>query len=419
MSRKLINFWYILLIVFGISIFYKSYVTAQKYGMDMQYFPTLQFYGKVSEHKEELKKTLEKYKIDSQFIDKNIHSLNPYNAYHKGYNHFFTQVPNYSHITYILFYPLTFFNFEEAKKYFALFNFVCFILTIFLAFKQQVPPVVIIFFSFFVLSGYTFSNVIQQGQVTIFIGLCIMAAFYFKKNSILLAFLLSLCLIKYSFGFFVLVSFFIMGYYRSIILAAILSFLYSVIYNIKFDTFNFKEIFLNVIAPLKINSTLPIGPIDLMSAFRHLEQNFFLNPYNIFIILLFIIFIVLCIKKRSSGSLVLSSQLHFSLFSIYHLGYDSYMFYISFLLLFLNFKNLTFKEFGKFIIVNKSLLILIVIVLFLYQYPRIEKYLKINVVELVNGKHFAMDMGFSFTFAIASLLCICAFSILLNFKGKE
>lgn len=388
-------------------------------GIDMQYFPSLQFYGKVAEHLVSLEKELSSSPLSSQHSNENWlylnvpnqstifsnFSINPYEAYLNGMNNFKANSPNYAHIFYVILYPLTILNFTQAKIAFAIFNILCLFMTIFYLIRLKVPTIIISIFFILGTLGFPINTIMQSGQFGIILSLLIVMSIYHRQNVFLLSFLLSLCLIKYSFGVFILIAFFALGYFKASIFSLILSFLYSLIFIFKFEMYNrittsgimyvidyIKLIIYNLTLPLKVNHVeLKNGPSDMMSVFNNIISSNGLQNHYYYIALFFslIVFIFLCLKiiKRNKINIsentffiskIIGLFILFSLFSVYHLGYDWYLIIIVFCLFFIE-KDVNLKNLITEIIQNKGLLVLFCLTLFLFMSARILRLFGLNL----------------------------------------
>lgn len=385
--------------LFLITILYTSWIgikvvlAATNSSIDMQWFPSIQFFG--IDHTQELKQYLNSIGRDSNWLHFEG-SINPYKASLDGKNSFLAQAPNYSHLLYIAMYPFAKMSFYNAKVFFAIFSMICFILSAFLVYRFYKNKNLILIFSILALAGFALSNVVANGQYALILGFFTMLGFIKRDNALILGICLCLIVIKYSFGVPIALAFLLLRYYRGVGIAVVLSLLFVGIYQLRFG----GGFIYNLMLPLEVNkATLSntIGPSDLMSLahhFFHADSIQFKGVYALIAIIYAIYTIAIYLKVRSknfSENNIIASSITLSLASLYHLGYDSYLLYIVLLLVGLSSSKI-------------SLYLLLSYTAFIFLGDRVLK-------ALGYSYSWAMNMGATFT--LITTICLFVITILL------
>lgn len=240
---------------------------------DMQWYPATQYWG----------------------VGSFTHPINPYIARLNG-DIFMSQDPNYAPLLYVLMYPFALMDFAVAKISFAIFSVLCFLGTIWLFYKNRVNLEFLMFVGIFVLFGYTFGNVISNGQLAIILGFFLALGYIYRKKPIVLTLCLSILFVKYSFGIPILLGFFLAGYRKEAIFAGIVNLAFFVLFAFEFD----MSILQSLLLPLKVSAQATgVGPSDLMSLSRILfDGKLFLlyNPFLWGIVLVYGFYIYVCFK---------------------------------------------------------------------------------------------------------------------------
>lgn len=270
---------------------------------------------------------------DAQWYPATLFSENIdfYTYYLENYNEWFMRsVPNYYFQLYYLLYPISSVSWDSFKLIWFLGNI---LLLLFLLvqvkkdFGYDYRKMALIFLPFFV--GFPLISVLTNGQSTLLIIILTYLSWKFKDNKILLPIFLSLLTLKYSFGIPIVFGFFLMGYYRSVILSGIITLIFPLIYALQFDLIFFSTIFLPFkVATGSTANALGGGPSNLMS----LNGLFFdgpligINFLTISLSIFIILFSFLAIKHRLDKKTILICSLLLSLFGFYHNGHDHTLF---------------------------------------------------------------------------------------------
>ncbi|WP_143428570.1 hypothetical protein [Helicobacter sp. 13S00482-2] len=356
---------------------YQSVVLSIHGSVDMQWYPATQYWG----------------------LGNFIHSINPYLASLSG-DTFMAQDPNYAPMLYVLMYPFALMDFENAKIFFAIFSVICFFGTMFLFYKK-INLAFLLLVSIFVLFGYTFGNVIANGQVAIILGFFLALGYMYRKNWLILTICLSILFTKYSFGIPILIGFFLAGYIKEVIFAGIINLVFVILFALQFDI----TIWESLILPLKVSSQATgVGPSDLMSLSRSLFDGSFFsfsNPFLWVITLIYCAYIWICLRIPPPPARIIASSILLSLGTFYHLGYDQYMFFIAIL-------------FAKFCLKSTyySMCFLVILALFFWIGSRIQNFLP-------DGYHWAMNMGSIFCFVGSVMILISSFWLLFLDRNKK
>lgn len=344
--------------------------------LDMQWYPATQYWG----------------------LGSFTHPINPYLARLSG-DIFMSQDPNYAPLLYVLMYPFALMDFASAKISFAIFSVFCFLGTIWLFYKNKVNPAFLMLVGIFVLFGYTFGNVISNGQLAIILGFFLVLGYIYRHKPIVLTLCLSVVFVKYSFGIPVLLGFFLAGYKKEAIFAGIINFAFVVLFAFQFDI----SILQSLLLPLKVSAQATgVGPSDLMSLSRILFDGSLYNVSNPFlwvIVFIYLGYIYVCFKLSPPPANIIASSILLSLCTFYHLGYDHYMFFIAILIV---------KDYIKS--TNFSMLFLITLALFFWIASRVQKFLP-------DGYFWSMNMGVIFCSVMSVIILLSGFCLLLS-KNK-
>lgn len=252
---------------------YQSIMLASGSSLDMQWYPATQYWG----------------------VGSFSHPINPYIARLSG-DTFMSQDPNYAPLLYVLMYPFALMDFASAKISFAIFSVLCFWGTFWLFYKNRVNLAFLMFVGVFVLFGYTFGNIIANGQVGIILGFFLTLGYIYRKKPVVLTLCLSILFVKYSFGIPILLGFFLAGYRKEAIFAGIINLAFVVVFAFEFDI----TILQSLLLPLKVSSQATgVGPSDLMSLSRVLFDGSLYslsNPILWVIALIYLVYISICFK---------------------------------------------------------------------------------------------------------------------------
>ena len=299
-------------------VFLESFLMAVESSIDIQWFPAKLFWN----------------------------GINPYYEHIQNKTMFLAQKPNYSHLLYIVLYPLAILDWEIVKVIWASGSIITFILTLVIFNKSQISEPFLLFSTFFLLWGTPLANVISNGQITIYIMFFTSLAWYYKDKSFLITTIsLAFVFTKYSFGLPILMGFFLAGYYSQVTYALLINIIAVIIFCIKFNI-KFLECLL---MPFIVSGNHRYdGPIDIMSI------NYYLSQYGIIelnfsyilipVIFASFIFIIIFNKKIFNSDEIISLSIFLSLITFFHLIYDHVMLLcgILFLKSYLKSSNLNF-----------------------------------------------------------------------------
>ena len=292
---------------------------------------------------------------DAQWYPANLFSkdIDFYSYYLENFTDWFMRsVPNYYYQLYYLLYPVSSVSWETFKWIWFLGNVLLLLFFLFQIkkdFSLDYKKMGILFFPFFV--GFPLILLFVNGQSTVLILVLAYMAWKYKDNKVLLPIFLSLLTLKYSFGLPIVFGFFLMGYYRSVLLGGLITLIFPLMYSIQFNLSFISAIFL----PFKVStssSTRPLGsgPGDLMSLYGKFFDGPLLgiNILTISLLLFIALFAFLTIKYQLDKKTIFIGSLLFSLFGFYHFGHD----YVLFLLIVpFIFKMRFFKWFYGYILV--------------------------------------------------------------------
>lgn len=295
-----------------------------------------------------VKGTAEEGGKDAQWYSATLLSDNIdfYNHYLLNFNDWFMRsVPNYYFQLYYLLYPASYLSWDTFKMVWLGANFIMLVILLELIrrdFKLDFKKMALLFLPFFL--GFPLLSVYTNGQSTILILLFIYLSWRYRNHKILLPVFLSLLMIKYSFGIPIIFGFLLMGYYRSIILSALLTLVFPLLYSIQFNLSFISSIFL----PLKVATSptansLGSGPGDVMSLFG-LYSDQPLMSVNVLTIGLAVfvgLYALISVKYQLDQKTIFISSLFFSLFGFFHFG-QAYLIFLLLLPFYFNSKQFYF-----------------------------------------------------------------------------
>lgn len=331
--------------------------------------------------------------------------INPYTSAITSSEWFLTAYPNYAHILYYALYPLTFFNWEQSKIVWFVFNIGCFIFTLYAFVRwEKIPVHKVLLIASLMLVGSNFANTLYQGQISVFILSCVSLAWIFRKKSWLLLVLLSLIFSKYSLGLPILLGFFLAGYYKEAVGAFAVNLLFALLFAFQFDI-GFLE---SLALPFEVASlyTSGHGHSDLLTLFRltHSDVSFFgINFFSIGAVLIYGTFSLYCLLYRPAKHLIIISSLLLCFPILFHLQYDYVVLLAPILIAFSN-PGLSKKSKG----------IVLGVAAYFWIYPIIPKLLRslLNIdIGIHPIDHFGTDFGLAFIFLNMLLFIISAFIV--------
>lgn len=367
----------IIFVLIAVKSIYQSIILSMGSSLDMQWYPALQYWG----------------------MGDFTHSINPYLARLNG-DTFMSQDPNYAPLLYVLMYPFALMDFTSAKISFAIFSITCFFATMWLFYRNKVNLAFLLLIGIFVLFGYTFGNVIANGQLAIILGFFLSLGYFYRKSPIVLSLCLSIVFVKYSFGIPILLGFFLAGYRKETILAGFINLAFVILFAFQFNI----SILQSLLLPLKVSAQATgVGPSDLMSLSRILfDGALFMvsNPFLYMIGFVYGLYVYICFRLSPPPSNIISSSILLSLSTFYHLGYDHYMFFLAAMIAKERLKSTDF-----------SMVFLVTLALFLWLGSRVQKFLP-------DGYFWAMNMGVVFCSIMSAMILISVFWILLG-RNKQ
>ena len=242
-----------------------------------------------------------------------------YNLSLRSSNWFMSQRPEYFHQLYFILCPFTILNWFYFKLFWFILNiilFVFFLLSLRKQYGYKITDFIFLLFPFFI--GFPLTNTLGNGQFGIVIIFLTYFAWIHRENKIILPILLSLLTMKYSFGIPIIIGFFIMGYYRQVIISGFLSLIFPIIYAFQFKI----SILDSILLPFKVSSiSTGIGSSDMMSLSRLMNGEIHFIVYLIVLLFLILLFWYGFYKKISKESILVCSIL-ISIFGFFHLPYD-------------------------------------------------------------------------------------------------
>lgn len=378
-SRLLWFFYWVALLW----VSYRCFWFALDSSLDMQWYPTLHFWG----------------------LGAFQSAINPYFANLNG-DAFMANAPNYMPLLYFLMYPFALLEWNNAKIAFAFLNFFLFLATLAILLVKAKHRAYVMLFSICAILGFTYSNVVANAQSTIFMGFCIVGAYFFRKNAFVLTLMLTLVLIKHSVGVPVLLGFFLAGYRKEVFFACMMMFVVILISSIKFsiNPFELIQMMLQVNASTYTSIGSLGGPADLVS----LSQKIFHKPYSIIsclIVLIYLGFILSVWKNKPSTSQIVSASIVLSLATLPHLGYDYYLLFIA-LVLMMEGRKLDF-----------AILFTLGLSLFLWRCSFLKPWIDFvsnKIIYSDDATYWAMNMGIPFCIVVVFCFTFIIFVTLLT-----
>lgn len=323
--------------------------------LDMQWYPTKQLFG----------------------LGEFEQAINPYIAYLNG-DVFLANGPNYMPLMYYVMFPFGLLEWEGAKIAFALWNIALFCGTIFLFARYGTNRGFVYGAGILAVLGYCFGNVIGNAQSAIMVGFFIALAYCFRHKSIILSIALAFVCIKHSFGLPLMLGFFLAGYRREVIAAGVLVVLAICAFSLQTHTNPIETLRLlsQVNSAHYASGTALGGPSDLFSLSQKLFHNP-ISPISLIILAIYASFVWIVYAYKPSTSAIISASIVLSLFSLPHLGYDSYMLLLALLIA---------KDSYK--IISAPILALLALMLFIYRGEKFKPYIDSfsqAIMQLLNG----------------------------------
>ena len=242
-----------------------------------------------------------------------------YNLSLRCSNWFMSQRPEYFHQLYFILCPFTILNWFYFKLFWFILNIILFVVFLLSLRKQygfKITDFLFLLFPFFI--GFPLTNTLGNGQFGIVIIFLTYFAWIHRENKIILPILLSLLTMKYSFGIPIIIGFFIMGYYRQVIISGFLSLIFPIIYAFQFKI----SILDSILLTFKVSSiSSGIGSSDMMSLSRLVYGEIHFIVYLLVLLFLILLFGFSYYKKISKESILVCSIL-ISIFGFFHLPYD-------------------------------------------------------------------------------------------------
>jgi len=242
-----------------------------------------------------------------------------YNLSLRSTNWFMSQRPEYFHQLYFILSPFTVLNWFYFKLFWFTLNIFLFIVFLFSLRKQygyKLNDFIFLLLPFFI--GFPLTNTLGNGQFGIVVIFLTYFAWIYRDNKIVLPILLSLLMMKYSFGIPIIIGFFIMGYYRQVIISGFLTLVFPIIYAYIFKI----SVIDSILLPFKVSSiSTGIGSSDMMSLSRLIYGDIHFIVYILVLISITILFWFGFNKKITKESILVCSIL-ISIFGFFHLPYD-------------------------------------------------------------------------------------------------
>ena len=201
-----------------------------------------------------------------------------------------TQNGEYSHILYIIFYPFTLTNFENAKNIWVAFNCLFAVLIPFVLgkyLKLRITEISISILLFF--ASYPVKSTIGNGQQSLFILLFYCIPFIFNSN--FAAFIAGIAYTKYNLG--ISLFFFFLNNYKKLLLSLIPSLIGWFFYCYYTDSDLIKNIFEIIQVALSVTAK-PSTVFSFINNFSYVNQS--KNVYLLIILLEIIICLILVFK---------------------------------------------------------------------------------------------------------------------------
>jgi len=242
-----------------------------------------------------------------------------YNLSLRSSDWFMSQRPNYYHQLYYILSPFTVLNWFYFKLFWFTLNiilFVVFLLSLRKKYDYKINDFIFLLLPFFI--GFPLTNTLGNGQFGIVVIFLTYFAWIYRENIFILPILLSLLMMKYSFGIPIIIGFFIMGYYRQVIISGFLTLIFPIIYAYLFKI----SVIDSILLPFKVSSiSTGIGSSDMMSLSRLMYGEIHFIVYLLVLLFLIILFWFDFNKKISKESILVCSIL-ISIFGFFHLPYD-------------------------------------------------------------------------------------------------
>lgn len=278
--------------------------------LDMQWYPAKQLFG----------------------LGEFEQAINPYIAYLNG-DVFLANGPNYMPLMYYVMFPFGLLEWEGAKIAFALCNIALFCGVIALFIRYGINRGFVYGVAILAVLGYCFGNVIGNAQSAIMIGFFIALAYCFRHKPIVLSIALAFVCIKHSFGLPLLLGFFLAGYRREVIAAGVLVALVVCAFSLQTHTSPIDTLRLlsQVNAAHYASGSALGGPSDLFSLSQKLFHNP-ISPISLIILAIYASFVWIVYAYKPEQGAIISASIVLALFTLPHLGYDSYMLFLALLI---------------------------------------------------------------------------------------
>lgn len=323
--------------------------------LDMQWYPTKQLFG----------------------LGEFEQAINPYIAYLNG-DVFLANGPNYMPLMYYVMFPFGLLEWGGAKIAFALCNIALFCGVIALFIRYGINRTFVYGAAILAVLGYCFGNVIGNAQSAIMIGFFIALAYCFRHKPIVLSIALAFVCIKHSFGLPLLLGFFLAGYRREVIAAGVLVALVVCAFSLQTHTSPIDTLRLlsQVNAAHYASGSALGGPSDLFSLSQKLFHNP-ISPISFIILAIYASFVWIVYAYKPEQGAIISASIVLALFTLPHLGYDSYMLFLALLI-----AKDSYKAFSL------PMLALLALTLFIYRGQTLKPYidsLSQAIMQLLNG----------------------------------
>lgn len=358
--------------------------------LDMQWYPAKQLFG----------------------LGEFEQAINPYIAYLNG-DVFLANGPNYMPLMYYVMFPFGLLEWEGAKIAFALCNIALFCGVIALFIRYGINRGFVYGAAILAVLGYCFGNVIGNAQSAIMIGFFIALAYCFRHKSIVLSIALAFVCIKHSFGLPLLLGFFLAGYRREVIAAGVLVALVVCLFSLQTHTspIEVMKLLSQVNAAHYASGSALGGPSDLFSLSQKLFHNP-ISPISFIILAIYASFVWIVYAYKPKQGAIISASIVLALFTLPHLGYDSYMLFLALLIAKDSYKASSLP-----------MLALLALTLFIYRGQTLKPYidsLSATIMQLLNGgqhtiqeTHWAMNMGVPFCIAMCVGFALVFYLLLL------
>lgn len=360
--------------------------------LDMQWYPAKQLFG----------------------LGEFEQAINPYIAYLNG-DVFLANGPNYMPLMYYVMFPFGLLEWEGAKIAFALCNIALFCGVIALFIRYGINRGFVYGVAILAVLGYCFGNVIGNAQSAIMIGFFIALAYCFRHKPIVLSIALAFVCIKHSFGLPLLLGFFLAGYRREVIAAGVLVALVVCAFSLQTHTSPIDTLRLlsQVNAAHYASGSALGGPSDLFSLSQKLFHNP-ISPISLIILAIYASFVWIVYAYKPEQGAIISASIVLALFTLPHLGYDSYMLFLALLIAKDSYKASSLP-----------MLALLAFTLFIYRGQTLKPYIDSisqAIMQLLNGggqhtiqeTHWAMNMGVPFCIAMCVGFALVFYLLLLR-----